>query len=285
MPNHKIIQKKVIRNEDGLYLLCFNEINHEIWIDLHYVTEKLPLYEVIDSKTVEKISLNELMKKIKIEKNKIVLNGVKEIFSEKKKIVEKVEKNKENERKLIGRKALKANGRYYLVSLYNEENESVKIGLSLADDSNSPMYEQISHKMVSKMKPDQLFSLIEISPSHQITLKTEKNQKNENNEKNKMIENIEKNKENERKLIGRKALKANGRYYLVSLYNEEKESIKIGLSLADDSNSPMYDQISQKIVGKMKPDQLFSLIEISPSHQITLKNLKKSDTDNLKKNP
>ena len=284
MPNHKIIQKKVIRNEDGLYLLCFNEINHEIWIDLHYVTEKLPLYEVIDSKTVEKISLNELMKKIKIEKNKIVLNGVKEIFSEKKKIVEKVEKNKENERKLIGRKALKANGRYYLVSLYNDGNESVKIGLSLADDSNSPMYEQISHKIVAKMKPDQLFSLIEISPSHQITLKTEENQKNQKNENNEMDE-IDKNNKTERKLIGRKALKANGRYYLVSLYNEEKESIKIGLSLADDSNSPMYDQISQKIVGKMKPDQLFSLIEISPSHQITLKNLKKSDTDNLKKNP
>ena len=269
-------------NHDGVVNFAeFSEGIDNLKINLNR-EDKHGVFAVFDTNHNGTISLDELKSKligVKVDKNKEKIEKPK-----KNETVEKFEKNKENERKLIGRKALKANGRYYLVSLYNEENESVKIGLSLADDSNSPMYEQISHKMVAKMKPDQLFSLIEISPSHQITLKTEKNQKNENNEKNKMIENIEKNKENERKLIGRKALKANGRYYLVSLYNEENESIKIGLSLADDSNSPMYEQISHKIVGKMKPDQLFSLIEISPSHQIALKTEKNKKNESNQKN-
>jgi ankyrin repeat protein len=268
----KRIGRKVVRNNKDLFILNFLENSNLIIIELHLVSETIPLFEVIDQKTIEKglvkdpNDLKELISKTGVENKKIIVKDIRNIPDTIVKDAEKDDSQSMNNKDikpktLISRKAIKFNGRYYLISLYSQP-PNIKISVSLADDYTSPMYSQISHKIVPEMPIEKLYSLLTITPSHEIELKSsDPISSNSWNQPEKIHSNT---------LVLRKALKKNGRYYMVSVY-DLNETFKIQINLADDPNIPMYIPQSQVTIEKIPLNRVLSIIEITPTHQLIIK--------------
>ena len=169
----KRLARTVMKSEGKYYIIIFSEIKGTICIDLHIVSQDIPLYDTIDNKFVGKIDIKALMSKVRIEKNKIVLDSIKEIKAPQGASINKGSKDTERDGKLIGRKIMKVNSRYYIVSIL-DQGENVKIGLNLADDNTIPMYQQISNIIIPKIPIDHIFSSLEISSAHQMKLNPNK---------------------------------------------------------------------------------------------------------------
>lgn len=79
-----------------------------------------------------------------------------------------------------------------------------------------------------------------------------------------------------RKILARKIMKENKRYYMVSVY-EEPDNFTVELNMADDPNTPMFMDLDSCALPKQEIDELFKTIKILPNHrfEISQENLEK----------
>ncbi|OMJ82264.1 hypothetical protein SteCoe_17043 [Stentor coeruleus] len=252
----KVIAKCVKKDKGVRYMIFFIENLEGIVVYLYELSMDHPFYDAIDRKNIQKTSVEELLSKVSVENRKIFLgkiDGVEISDNEKESLV----KNK-----LIARKVIKFNKRYYMISIL-DQGDTVKVAANLADDPSTPMYLQVSHIIVPKASPFDLFSTLKISPSHEIsfspTLKSSSSPQNPPTEPH----------SKQKSLLSRRIIKKNKRYYIISIFSQGK-SIKIQANIADDNKKPMYECVSEIIIDAIPVEDVLKGLEILENHKIVI---------------
>lgn len=254
----KIIAKCVRKDKGIRYMVFFIEDQDGIVVCLYELSMDHPFYDVIDRKKVIKVPVKDLLNKVSVENRKIVIEEIDEVEISDKEINEEPLVKK----KLIARRVVKFNKRYYMISIF-DQGDNVKVAANLADDPSTPMYLQVSHKIVPKASPTDLISALKISPSHEISFTSipETNPTPQSSP-------IE-HHSTQKSLLSRRVVKKNKRYYIISIFSQGK-SIKIQANIADDPKKPMYESISEAIIDFIPVEDVFKGLEISENHKIVV---------------
>jgi hypothetical protein len=256
--NRKITGKKVIRDGKNLFVVAGFEEDMQLFLELHEVSDKQDFLNVIDSLVVQGKKFSVVSELISVNDKKIVLGEAP--------VRSKIEKGNslgdlpKRSSKLMGRRVVKRNGRYYMVTLVDLEKQ-VKIVLGFADDPSSPMYQEINSKLLPKNEKfeqiNQIFDLIEISQTHQITL----------SDSPVIKDNLPKKAKSS--LLLRKVLKLSERYVMISIYDQDPD-VRIVSNLADEPNHSMFELESSLTTAKEDLSILIGRLSLSPSLKIQL---------------
>ena len=165
-------------------------------------------------------------------------------------------------KKLVGRKGMSFNNKYYLLNV-TEEKDNYLLELHNVDMSESPMYEVSSYLKCPKQPLGEIFNKVKVSIRNELFLEFSPQE---------VIHGTLgglKDGAKRRKLIGRKGLSFNKKYYLLSII-EENDNYLLELHNANDSKAAMYDVISSLKCPKQPLDQIFQKLKISSTDKILL---------------
>lgn len=237
----KKVARKVCRVNNELFVLgCFQR-GANIKIELHQVSDNREFLDILDEKTVENSELVDLVPCLQVVNQKIVI-------SEKNKLDEPLTEKKS---KLLSRRVIKKNNRYYIISLL-EIGKKIKVSLNLADDNKIPMYTEISSIEIEPSPLSEIFSNLQIDNTHKLSFSSQPGLNRAN-----FI------------LLSRKVLKLSGRYFMISVY-DEKDQFRIVGNLADDPHKSMFELSSQILTPKQPLNEIFTLLKCTKDLQIAL---------------
>ncbi|CAG9326838.1 unnamed protein product [Blepharisma stoltei] len=170
--------------------------------------------------------------------------------------------NKDNlknssKRKVLARRGLKQNGKYYFICAY-ETKTGIEVELHLVDNKNSPMYLVKDKALVDRTDDiNTILSKISITPDNKITFATYQNKDDDLK------------KTSKREVLARRGFKQNGKYYFVCAY-DAKAGIEIELHLVDSKDKPMYLVQDKALVDRSTDiNKILSKISITPNNKIT----------------
>ena len=246
--NRKMIGKKVVRQEGVIYMVGIYQVDDSILLELHEVSDKNDFIQIIDSKTVKSSNVSEVSPQITVQNRKIVIDpnasqGVKDNI-------------KRRQSKLIARRVLKRNQRYYIVTLI-EQSGKIKASLGFADDDSSPMYKEISTAIIEKIETSEIFDRILIDKNHKISLSETRLEK----------DNLP--REPKCKILKRKVVKIEKRFVMVSVF-DSNEQLRVVGNLADEPGRSMFETQSEILIDKIEIDEVFTRVQLDADLKIKI---------------
>ena len=246
--SRKMIGKKVVRQEGVIYMVGIYQVADSILMELHEVSDKNDFIQIIDSKTVASSNVSEVIPSITVQNRKIIIDpnasqGVKDNI-------------KRRQSKLIARRVIKRNKRYYIVTLTDQAG-SIKVSLGFADDESSPMYKEISSAMIEKVEASEVFDRILIDSSHKLSLSETRLEK----------DNLP--REPKSKILRRKGLKLGKRFVMVSVF-EANDQLRVVANLADEPGRSMFETQSEILIEKIELEEIFTKVQLDADLKIKI---------------
>ena len=251
----KLIGKKVLREKGVIYLIGIYEEDDLIVLELHEVSDRVDFIEVIDLKTVKNSKISEIFPGIQVQNKEILIDASLVLVSQ-----TAPEEIETKHKKLIARRVIKRNQRYYMLSL-TESSGKIKASLGLADDSKTPMYQELSSLILDTQDVSSIFARISIDKSHKLSLSGQT--------QSQALDPV-KPLSNKSKVLKRQVLKLSNRYVMVSVFPHENHFRVVG-NVADEPGRAMFETESELLVRSLALEEIFPKLQLGADLKIKIK--------------